>query len=204
MLISDLREHFNVPLKGAIHIGAHHGQEKGWYNENGINPIVWIDANPTYEEGLKARCPEDIVIISGVGSENKRSTFKIANNGESSSFLNLGTHAQQHPNVVFVEEIDVEIKTATQLIQENNIDITKYNFLNIDVQGYELEVLKGFGDLLNNIDYVYAEVNSNYLYEECALVGDLDTYLSNFGFSRVVTLMTPHEWGDALYIKALR
>jgi FkbM family methyltransferase len=201
MLITDLKEHFNVPLKGAIHIGAHHGQEKGWYNENNINPIVWIDANPAYEEGLKARCPEDIVITSGVGSENKRSSFKIANNGESSSFLNLGTHKEQHPHVVYVEEIDVEIKPMIQLIEENSIDITKYNFLNIDVQGYELEVLKGFGDLLSNIDYVYAEVNSNYLYEGCALVEDLDTYLANYGFTRVLTSMTIHEWGDALYIK---
>lgn len=201
MLITNLKEHFNVPLKGAIHIGAHHGQEKGWYNENGINPIVWIDANPAYREILKTRNPEDTVIISGVGSEIKRSSFKIANNGESSSFLNLGTHKEQHPHVVYVEEIDIEIKPMTQLIEENNIDITKYNFLNIDVQGYELEVLKGFGDLLKGLDYVYAEVNSNYLYEGCALVGDLDAYLANYGFTRVLTSMTVHEWGDALYIK---
>jgi hypothetical protein len=102
---------------------------------------------------------------------------------------------------VYVEEIDVEIKPMTQLIEENNIDVTQYNFLNVDVQGYELEVLKGFGDLLQGIDYIYAEVNSNYLYEGCALVGDLDEYLSNYGFTRVLTSMTVHEWGDALYIK---
>jgi hypothetical protein len=93
------------------------------------------------------------------------------------------------------------LKILLKRIEENNIDVTQYNFLNVDVQGYELEVLKGFGDLLQGIDYVYAEVNTNYLYEGCALVGDLDEYLSNYGFTRVLTSMTVHEWGDALYIK---
>ena len=142
MLMTDLKKHFIRPLKGAIHIGAHHGQEKNWYDENNINPIVWVDANPEYEIGLKSKYPNDIVIISGVGNENKNEKFKIANNGESSSFLNWGTHEKEHPHVNFIKEIDVEIKPMSQLIIENNIDTQKYNFLNVDVQGYELEVFK--------------------------------------------------------------
>ena len=201
MLITDLRKHFNKPLKGAIHIGAHHGQEKSWYNENNISPIVWIEANPQYEIGLKNKDQNDIVIISGVGNVNKIERFKIANNGESSSFLNLGTHEQEHPHVNFIEEIEVEIKPMTQLIVENNLDVQKYNFLNVDVQGYELEVFKGFGDYLNNFDYVYCEVNEDYLYENCALLTDIDSYLSNFNLERVETFMTIHKWGDALYVK---
>jgi FkbM family methyltransferase len=201
MLITDLRKHFNKPLKGAIHIGAHHGQEKSWYNENNISPIVWIEANPQYEIGLKNKDQNDIVIISGVGNVNKIERFKIANNGESSSFLNLGTHEQEHPHVNFIEEIEVEIKPMTQLIEENNLDVQKYNFLNVDVQGYELEVFKGFGDYLNNFDYVYCEVNEDYLYENCALLTDIDSYLSNFNLERVETFMTVHKWGDALYVK---
>jgi FkbM family methyltransferase len=201
MLITDLKKHFKKPLKGAVHIGAFHGEEKEWYTENGINPIVWVEANPNYENILKERYPEDIVIISGVGNENKIATFNVANNGQSSSFLKMGTHLEQHPSVFFVDTIDVEIKPMKQIIQENNIDISKYNFLNVDVQGYELEVLKGFEDILNSMDYVYLEVNTNYLYLECALIEDIDQYLQKYDLKRVETLITPNEWGDALYIK---
>lgn len=201
MLMTDLNKHFKTPLKGAIHIGAHHGQEKNWYLKNGIDPIVWVEANPEYEIGLKARCPNDVVIISGVGNENKVETFKIANNGESSSFLNLGTHEKEHPHVNFVNEINVQIKPMSDIILENNIDIDKYNFLNVDVQGYELEVFKGFKDYLNIFDYVYCEVNEDYLYENCALINEIDDYLLNFNLTRVETFMTVHKWGDALYIK---
>ena len=45
MIITDLKEYFNKPLKGAIHIGAHEGEEKIWYKDNNINPIIWIDAD---------------------------------------------------------------------------------------------------------------------------------------------------------------
>lgn len=201
MLMTDLKKHFVTPLKGAIHIGAHHGQEKKWYDENNINPIVWVDANPQYELGLKTQYPNDIVIISGVGSENKIEKFKIANNGESSSFLNWGTHQNEHPHVNFVDEIEVQIKPMSDLIIENEIKIENYNFLNVDVQGYELEVFKGFGDYLKNFDYIYCEVNEDYLYENCALISDIDDYLSKFDLQRVETFMTIHKWGDALYVK---
>jgi FkbM family methyltransferase len=197
----DLKKHFNKPMKGAIHIGAHQGQEKKYYDHFGINPIVWIEANSEYEFGLKELFPEDMVIISGVGSENKKEKFKIANNGQSSSFLNLGTHEKEHPNVSFIDEMDIEIKPMTQLISENNIIVENYNFLNVDVQGYELEVFKGFGDYLNNFDYVYCEVNEDFLYENCALISDIDAYLSKYNLERVETYMTHHKWGDALYIK---
>jgi FkbM family methyltransferase len=201
MLIKDLKQHFKTPLKGAIHIGAHHGQEKNWYDENNITPIVWIDANPEYENILKNRYPDDIVIISGVGSENKVDKFKIANNGESSSFLNFATHEKEHPHVKFIDEIQVNIKKMSDIIKENSINIENYNFLNVDVQGYELEVFKGFENYLSYFDYVYCEVNEDLLYENCSLISEIDSYLSLFNFERVETFMTVHKWGDALYIK---
>ena len=82
-----------------------------------------------------------------------------------------------------------------------NCQTEKYNFLNVDVQGYELEVFKGFGEYLNNFDYVYCEVNEDYLYENCALVSHIDEYLSKYNLERVETFMTIHKWGDALYVK---
>ena len=87
------------------------------------------------------------------------------------------------------------------LLSENNINVNDYDFLNIDIQGAELLALKGFGDLLNNIKYIYTEINTNTLYKDCALVSEIDEYLFKYGFKRVETLMTEFEWGDALYIK---
>ena len=40
------------------------------------------------------------------------------------------------------------------------------------------------------------------MYKDCNLVGEIDEYLSQFGFTRVATKMAGNAgWGDAFYIK---
>lgn len=56
------------------------------------------------------------------------------------------------------------------------------------------------GDYLNNIDYVYTEVNNDYVYNNGALITDIDKYLDTFQFIRVETEFTPCNWGDAFYV----
>jgi hypothetical protein len=73
--------------------------------------------------------------------------------------------------------------------------------LNIDVQGYELEVLKGLGNLLNDTKLIYTEINTDELYESCPTVEYIDAYLFSFKFKRVEGLITDLKWGDAIYIK---
>ena len=75
--------------------------------------------------------------------------------------------------------------------------------MNIDVQGYELEVFKGGKKTLEKIDYVYCEVNRGEMYEGNPLIEELDVHLGEYGFERVETHWpeTWYKWGDALYIK---
>ena len=73
--------------------------------------------------------------------------------------------------------------------------------MNFDIQGAELKALKGMEEYLPKVDYLYTEVNSDYVYNDCALVGELDKYLLNFGLVRVETSWTDCKWGDAFYIR---
>jgi hypothetical protein len=77
-----------------------------------------------------------------------------------------------------------------------------FNFINLDIQGAELKALKGMEEYLHQIDYIYTEVNSDYVYEGCALIGEIDEYLQKFGLIRVETKWCgDYKWGDALYIR---
>ena len=73
--------------------------------------------------------------------------------------------------------------------------------LNIDVQGYELEVLKGAGDILGCIQLMILEVNVAEVYENCVLVDELDEFLQGYNFQRVGTYWQSASWGDAIYVK---
>jgi hypothetical protein len=99
------------------------------------------------------------------------------------------------------EILEVKSKRMDTLIVENGINIDDYDFVNLDIQGAELLAIKGFGEFLNKINYIYTEINTNYLYKDCALINEIDDYLNEYGFVRTETLLTNYEWGDALYIK---
>ena len=74
--------------------------------------------------------------------------------------------------------------------------------MNLDIQGAELLALQGIGEELTNLKAIFTEINTDYVYQECALITEIDQYLSNFGFERVETVMwSDHPWGDALYLK---
>jgi hypothetical protein len=80
-----------------------------------------------------------------------------------------------------------------------------FSFVNIDIQGAELQAIRGMGELLTWIDAIYSEVNKEELYEGCATVKEIDSYLKKFNFERVATRWVLGKgWGDALYVNKKR
>ena len=191
--------------KGIIHVGAHKAEELGIYDELGIENVVWVEANPKIFEVLNSNISKFKkqkafnFLVSDV--DNKDYVFYVTNNGESSSILELDKHKIHHPHIHVTEKMNLKSKKLDTIIKENNIDINGFNFLNLDVQGAELLVLKGFESGLNNIKFVYTEVNTGEVYKNCAKIEELDYFLKTYMFERVETKMTEYEWGDALYIK---
>lgn len=86
-------------------------------------------------------------------------------------------------------------------LDDLKIDLENINFINIDVQGYELEVFKGAEKTLKNIDYIMSEINRDNVYENCVRVEELKDYLSKFEFKLVEEYWAGGTWGDGLFIK---
>ena len=190
--------------KGVLHIGAHEGQERKAYRELGIEKMIFIEAIPDIYQRLLKNCedyPEAICFnecISDVDGEDI--TFKISNNdGQSSSFLELGTHKQMHPDVHYIREIKCKtVRIDTLLVGLE----PEYDFLNIDLQGAEGHALRGMGTLLNQFKYLYLEVNTTEVYEGCIQLPELEEYLAQFGFKKKEILFPGNcTWGDAFFIK---
>ena len=189
-------------IKGILHLGAHKGEEAEDYDEAGIENIIWIEGNPSLIAELKqnvALYPQNKVFNLLVSDkDNFPVSFNIAEFSQSSSILQLGITKEIHGTNI-IEKVPLIAHRLDSFFAINNIDIGQYNFVNIDLQGYELVALKSMGVLLDNMDWVYAEVNVKRLYKDCALLYQLDHFLLNNGFVRVQTFMTRHYWGDALY-----
>jgi FkbM family methyltransferase len=204
MLISftNLRKKYNMNIAGIIHIGAHYGEEIHEYVDNGIQDIVVFEPLSKNFEVLHENLSNINANVSGyqvaLGNKTGKEVMHLSSNdAQSSSILKPKEHLEHHPDVTFDGTEEVEVKTL------DSFNFTQYNFINMDVQGYELEVLKGSKKTLESVDYVYCEVNRGEMYEGNAMIEEIDEYLSEYGFRRVETYWpeTWYKWGDALYIK---
>ena len=207
---NDIVNRHGIP-KGIIHLGAHLAEELEDYLEFNLKKVVWVEGNPRLYDDLKNRISgTEHVAISSLLSDidGTPMKFNIAKNNyngnyQSSSVLEFGSHEKNHPHIVMEDSMILETKTINTLLKENNLDINDYDFVNLDLQGYELPVIKGFGNNIEKIKYIYTEVNTGEVYKNCTKIEDLDEYLGAYGFSRIETSMTDADWGDALYIKKL-
>ena len=197
--MSDLVNFWGVKPKNVLHIGAHNAEELEAYTKHSWNQVTWVEAQPDKIEYLKEKLPaHHKVIQAAVWNESGISLeLKVMTNTESTSLLNLGTHASEHPNVTLNYQIPIKTQVLNDLIPLNETP----DLIALDIQGAELKALEGFGTRIRDVKWIYSEVNKDYLYEECCLVSDLDYYLEKYGFKRVATRWTYHGWGDALFVQ---
>ena len=189
-------------VEGIIHIGAHELEELEDYLKGNVSKVIWIEANSNKYNFIKNKLQNHKNMVLGrfaAGSKTGNQILNVANNGQSSSFLQLGTHLINYPEINYSSKIDVEIKKLDDWLDENFKNRKIYNFINIDIQGYELEALKGMTDQLKIADYVYLEVNFEQVYKKCAELKEIDKLLLKFGLVRVALRKTNAGWGDAFY-----
>ena len=198
--LDNLTEKYDLKIKGVLHIGAHIGQEYNTYQRLGINNVMFFEPVPSTFQRLKENVGDNAILVNtalgNIEGEVEMFTETI-NEGQSSSVLQPDYHLVQHPNIQFNGKETVKITKLDNFIEDKD----KYNFINVDVQGYELEVFKGGSEFLNTIDYIMTEVNRAELYKGCAKIEELDSFLSGYGFERVETTWDGGTWGDAFYVK---
>lgn len=201
MLISlhDLVQKYNIQFKGVLHVGAHECEElKDYELYLPRNKILWIEALQDKVDLNNSKYSDLLIEQAVISDKNETVTFHRSNNGQSSSILEFGLHEIYHPQVHYVDSFQVETKLLNQILPNYKID---FNFLNLDIQGVELKALKSMEEYLHKVDYIYTEVNSDYVYKDCGLIQEIDDYLKLFGLERVETSWTDCEWGDAFYMR---
>ena len=195
---------YSMNINGILHIGGHYGEEFDSYQAKNIKNVVFFEPAPDNFSILSNRIGNKAILINkALGNDNRKINLNIetANNGQSNSILKPALHLKQYPHIIFNNVIEVDMVKLDDFLPTLNIEIINFNMINIDVQGYELEVFKGGEKTLNSIDYIITEVNRDVVYQQNAFVEDIDLFLGKYGFIRCETSWDGNTWGDALYIK---
>ena len=133
--------------------------KNGW---QGIN----IDLNPLTIDLFNFMRPNDININTAVSSEESEKTlfFLSENNTQNTLSENQLLFLKKHHNLRDEEIIKKKIQTRRldKILEENNFD--NIDFMNLDVEGHELEVLKTINFKKTKLKYICIEmINHNNL-----------------------------------------
>jgi FkbM family methyltransferase len=125
---------------------------------------------------------EPVKIYSmALGATAGEATFFVASRADSSSLLQPGTAQQAAYGVTTMRSITVPVARLKDVLDISILP--RPILLKLDVQGGELEVLKGAENLLLLVDTVYCETSFVQLYENQPLANEIASYLIERGFA---------------------
>tara|TARA_B100000989_G_scaffold272002_1_gene229110 strand:- start:4779 stop:5531 length:753 start_codon:yes stop_codon:yes gene_type:complete len=188
-------------ITGIVQVGANLGQEIEFFQEHDIkNFILFEPINHIYDQLIsKFSENKNIKIYNyALGNTNSSSFMNLSSNNDnkSSSLLEPGLHTQLFPEVEFKNKEKIEIKKLV------DFDLKNINFLFLDTQGYELEVLKGTENKLEQFKFIFTEIARSSVFINGVLIQELDSFLYKKGFIRYKTYWASNKpTGDAIYIQ---
>lgn len=115
-----------------------------------------------------------------MGNKKSKKKFYVTNREDSSSFLK--------PSNKDLNDYEIKNISNIQLDRLDNIlksyNIKKPALIKLDVQGYELEALKGAIKILKNIDYIITEVSYKKIYNNQVSKKKLINFLKKNHFKK--------------------
>ncbi|MGI8820899.1 MAG: FkbM family methyltransferase [Chthoniobacterales bacterium] len=181
------KNQFLRECRAVIHIGANDGGERNLYARHGLT-VLWVEALPDVFQTLKNNLdgyPKQRAIRALVTDKDGETyEFHISNNsGESSSIYEFGDHEQLWPDVTFIKTIRLSSTTLPTLLRDAGSSPVDFDALILDVQGAELLVIQGAGQVLDSLRFIKAEASDFESYRGACTVTTLSQALKERGFS---------------------
>lgn len=125
-----------------------------------------------------------------LGQQNTTAILRVTDFSDASSLLPLAKASQVRFGVNEVEQFGTEVWRLDEYRVEKELPFP--DLIKLDVQGYELEVLKGAPECLRSAKAVLTEVSFIEIYEGQCFFHDVVGWLAGFGFfPRIFGVSTP-------------
>lgn len=148
-------------MKLLIEVGAFDGKDSLKYHSNGYKVFTFEPKKDLFED-LSNRTKElknYTVINKAVCKTNGKTIFNICRNGGASSILEFKSKdeliknwGENRKDIHFANKsYEVETIRLDTFLEEYKLENTMIDFLHIDAQGVDLEVLESLGDYIQNV-----------------------------------------------------
>ena len=193
--------------RGIIHVGANDGEEFAYYQSLGVKNLIGFEPLKKPFREFSKQYPEVIKYQLGWGKVSGKYGINITENDKASSILKTVPTDDWTTHPVFKDwnmgqwpvvgrEI-VEVINYDEWMDKNqHYEPEDYNCLVMDVQGFELEALRGAEKQLAYFDTLIVECSETPVYEGEPPASEIVSWLSNKGFYQATPIIAH---GDILF-----
>jgi FkbM family methyltransferase len=185
--IGGLARHLERPLV-VVDVGCREGDSAGWTTfGSGVHVIGFepdAEECERLEESYDGPGKRTFVPVA-LGGSSGEATLHLTRYPQSSSLYEPSAEAiERHPALTAHEEIDRRTVTLTTLDEWiESADAPAPDFVKLDIQGAELDVLRSSPRALASVRAIQLEVEFKPLYVGQPLFADIDAYLREQGFA---------------------
>ena len=164
-----------IQIKNVMDVGANEGlwtkSRKLFYSEA---TFVQIEANPKHIEKLRRNGAAYNIVLSDKEREVEF-YFRDGGDGTGDSYYKENT-------VIYdtVKPTKIKTQTLSNLFKDNTLSVP--NYLKLDTQGSELDIIRGCGKYIRNIDMISMELNLYDYNEGSPSIDEVILTLRNSGF----------------------
>lgn len=174
-------------ITGVIHIGTNDWYEYEYYKKMGIEHLLGFEPLAPAIERLHKKHPEAEVMEIALGERDRFGWLNVASgDGQSSTVLELTPeYKKEFPDIEFTYRRPINVDSFANWYRRHfEYKINKYNCLVIDVEGMELDVLKGFDTHLHSFKYLSVELSGTPTYIKGPTAQEVIDYLKIYGFKQ--------------------
>ncbi|MGO9990997.1 MAG: FkbM family methyltransferase [Steroidobacteraceae bacterium] len=187
-----------------VDVGSSGGLQEKWLPHLGKLQPVLFDVNADEARKLRAKYPNSIVVEEGLSDQDGPQRLFITVNHKCISLLEpnfevLEPYATAH---AFKLRATSEVICSRYLTLHNKGIVPQPDFIKIDVQGWEYQVLVGFGELLQDCLSIELESHFYPIYKGQRLLHDIIGLLAGFGFVLRRLDTSPNFAGDMIEVDA--
>ena len=183
--------------KTIIHVGSHFGQDNHQYERLKVPNIFWCEADPICVKELRSRYPRSQV-VEGIfwSAVGMKMDFWLMPNRAQNSLFNPKKPSEN------IQKMEVVTTTIDKVF--GDLELAKPIMLILDVQGAEIEVLRGATKILPQVTFLICEITKESTISEFSVTqGEIESLLTPFRYKRSIRRWSHSgEYYDQLFLNS--
>ena len=196
-------------FKLLIDVGAHKGESIKLFSKNFIiKKIISFEASPINFKYLKKKIGENkqgynnteiVLENTALGAEDKIIEFNQFNESSSSTIKEIDEESKYYKrkfrlinflnNKETYQKIKIKVSKLKDYIEKNNIK--KIDFMKIDTEGYEFEILLGLENKIKLVDIIMFEHHYDNMIKKGYTFDDINKLLVKNNFNKIYKSRMP-------------